>query len=76
MATRLNTRQATKVKEHIQTTQLVKRLQDYGFSKVELTASQVTAILGLLRKTIPDLKAMEHSAGDGASVGVQFVIKQ
>ena len=45
----------------IKTSQLVNRLTDHVLGKVEMTASQVTAALGLLKKALPDLAAIEHS---------------
>jgi len=58
---RLNPAHDERTRARIQTTQLIKRLQEFIFSKVELQPAQVTAALGLLRKTIPDLAAIEHS---------------
>ena len=46
----------------IQTSQLVNRLTDHILGKVDLKPSQVTAALGLLKKTIPDLSAVEMTA--------------
>lgn len=43
----------------IQASQIINRLQDHIFGSVELSASQVSAALGLLKKTIPDLSAAE-----------------
>ena len=54
----------------IQTSQLVNRLTDHVLGEVELSATQVTAALGLLRKTLPDLAAVEHSG----EVDVQNVV--
>jgi hypothetical protein len=45
----------------IQTTQIIKRLTDHILGNVELNPSQVSAALGLLKKTIPDLSATQHS---------------
>lgn len=50
-----------KVRERIQTSMLVKRLTDHALGLVEMTQSQVTAIQILLRKSLPDLSAIEHS---------------
>jgi hypothetical protein len=49
------------VREKIRTSQLVNRLNAYANSKVELAPAQVTAILGLLKKTMPDLQAITIS---------------
>ncbi|MBX3543252.1 hypothetical protein [Chelatococcus sp.] len=45
----------------IQTSQLVNRLTDHILGKVEIPPSAVTAALGLLKKTLPDLASVEHS---------------
>lgn len=73
MAARLNTRQAQSVREHIQTTQIVKRLQNHIDGEVDLKPSQVTAALGLLRKTIPDLAKTEVTGEDGKPLAVAIV---
>lgn len=44
----------------IQATQLVNRLQDHVFGKVELTPTQVRSAEILLKKTIPDLSSSEN----------------
>ena len=59
MAARLNKRQATSVVAHIQSSLLVKALQDHVHDRREMTPTQVTAALGLLKKTTPDLKVMD-----------------
>ena len=43
------------VRKRIQTTMIVNRLTDHIHDKVEMSATQVTAALGLLRKVLPDL---------------------
>lgn len=40
---------------------LINRLTDHILGKVELDATQVQSIKILLGKTLPDLKATEHS---------------
>ena len=50
------------VKEKIQTSQLINRLTKHALSKNPIMdASQVAAAKTLLAKTVPDLKAIEHS---------------
>lgn len=44
----------------IKTSQLINRLSDHVLGKVDLKPTQVTAALGLLRKTIPDLSSAEN----------------
>jgi len=50
-----------KVRDRIRTSMLTKRLTDHVLGKVEMTSSQVTAGLGLLKKTLPDLAATENT---------------
>lgn len=55
--------QREKWREKIQASQLLNRLRDHAMDgeKVKMTATQVKAAEILLRKVIPDLKAIEHS---------------
>jgi hypothetical protein len=54
-------RHTDEVRAKIQTSQLINRLTDHAFSKIELEPSQVKSIEILLRKTLPDLSATDHS---------------
>ncbi len=49
------------VRQKIRTSQLVNRLNSFVNGEIELSPHQVTAALGLIRKTMPDLSAMAHS---------------
>lgn len=55
MAARLNPEHDARTREKIQTSQLINRLQDFVFGTAKMEKSQVTAALGLLKKTLPDL---------------------
>lgn len=46
----------------IQTSQLINRLQDHVFGKVDLNPTQVQAAMGLLKKTLPDLTSAQIDA--------------
>ena len=48
-------------REKIKVGLLLKRLADHAVDKVEMSASQVRAAEILLKKTIPDLKQIEHT---------------
>jgi hypothetical protein len=52
----------------IRTTQLLNRLQDHADGKVELTNSQVKAVEILLRKSLPDLSAVQLTGSEGGPV--------
>ena len=67
MPARLNPRHQDMVREKIRASQLVNRLEkhvlpdDDSGETVEMSATQIQAALGLLKKCVPDLKATEHS---------------
>lgn len=56
---RLNPKHDERTRAKIQTSQIINRLEKFIEGRVEMTAPQVTAALGLLRKTLPDLQATE-----------------
>ena len=62
-------------REKIRASQLINRLQDHILGKVDMSATQVSAALGLLRKTLPDLatQQIEHS-GEIALERIERVI--
>lgn len=51
------------VRRKIQSSQLINRLTSHALGKADpkMDSSQVTAALGLLKKAVPDLSAIEHS---------------
>ena len=91
MAARKKIFQDENTRAKIQTTQIIKRLQKHIDAKPEIvdgvvitnelmTQSQVTAALGLIKKTLPDLTAIEHSGeidtGDASSLTEQQIINR
>lgn len=58
---RLDPTSTERTRAKIATSQITNRLTDHINGKVEMSATQVTAALGLLRKTLPDLSATELS---------------
>jgi len=58
---RLGQAHLERTRKKIQTSMLLKRLENHALGKIELTAQQVQSIKILLSKTMPDLKAMEFT---------------
>lgn len=58
-------------RDRIQASMLVNRLTDHVKGDVELTPSQVTAGLGLLKKAIPDLAALQVTGDPENPVHIQ-----
>jgi hypothetical protein len=61
---------AEAVRSRIQGSVIADQLQKHALGKVEMTATQVSAALGLLRKVSPDLAATQVSGADGGPVQV------
>lgn len=76
MAARLNRRHQEMVRDKIQTTQLLNRLENHALGELELSQTQIKSIEILLRKTLPDLSAVTvEGTGDNGEhkVEVSFV---
>lgn len=57
----LNPAAVERIRERIKSDRIIDRLESHILDEREMTASQVSAALGLLRKTVPDLASIEHS---------------
>lgn len=68
MAVRKTLSHDQRTREKIRTSQLINRLQDNAFGKVELTATQIKSIEILLKKSIPDLQAVQFTGEGGGPV--------
>lgn len=60
-------------RKKIQTSMLLNRLTDFVNSKVELSPAQVTAALGLLKKSLPDLSATDLKAELKGNLTIEIV---
>jgi hypothetical protein len=59
---------AEAVRARIKAGGIAKRLEDHIVGKVQMSNSQVSAALGLLKKVVPDISAIEHSGPDGGPI--------
>lgn len=75
MAARLNNRQSEQSRAAIQTTQLIKRLQEQAFGTVELSQQQIKAIEILLKKSLPDLSAVELSTDPDNPIDFKWTVE-
>ena len=57
----------------IQNSNILNALIEHACGHREMTATQVQAGLGLLKKVLPDLKHHEHSGEGGGPLTVQLV---
>ena len=64
MAERLRKTHQDDVRAKIQTSQLINRLTDHALGNIELSQSQVRAIEILIKKTLPDLSAVQLSGDE------------
>lgn len=65
MAVRLNPRNAESTRQKIQTTQLVKRLQEHAFGRLEMTDSQRDSAKFLVNKRMPNPPEDKNVHHDG-----------
>jgi hypothetical protein len=71
MAARTNKiRHDDETRAKIRTSQLINRLENHVFDKSDMKTTQVTAALGLLKKTLPDLAVTELTGKDGGPLEI------
>jgi hypothetical protein len=81
MAARKHLSHDTKTRDKIRTSQLINRLEKFVLSETEqgaevvLSPAQVTAALGLMKKTLPDLAQVDGSLDHKGQVIAQVVFK-
>ncbi len=81
MAARKHLSHDAKTRDKIRTSQLINRLEKFVLSEKEqgaevvLSPAQVTAALGLMKKTLPDLAQVDSSVDLTAKVVGQVVFK-
>ena len=68
MAARIHKDHLQQTRDKIQTTQLLKRLQDHALGSVDIEPSRIRAIEILLRKTLPDLSQVALTGESGGPV--------
>lgn len=72
MAARIHAAHNAQTREKIQTSQLVNRLQDNAMGKITLDKEQIRSIEILLKKTLPDLSAIQHSGDPDKPVKLEI----
>lgn len=73
MAARLRKHHQDDVREKIQATQIINRLQDCLNGHVELSPVQMRAAEILLKKTLPDLASSEITGADGGPLQLEHI---
>jgi hypothetical protein len=61
------------VRKRIQAAMIEKRLLGHIDGSLELSKTQVTVGLGLLKKVLPDLASFEHTGADGTPLSINIV---
>lgn len=74
----LNPAAVERIREKIRAGMILKALEEHVVEGKEMSSTQVTAALGLLRKVVPDLTASQISGdpNNPLSVGVQVAFCQ
>lgn len=71
----LNPAAVERIRERIKADRIIDSLEDHVLNGKEMTSTQVTAALGLLKKRVPDLSAVEHSGEIETSRSLADVLK-
>lgn len=71
-ATKRNAMLIEETRSRIQTTQLLNRLTNHGLGKNKMSNTQVTAALGVLKKSLPDLAAVELTGKAGGPLVITW----
>ena len=74
MATRLRKLHQEDVRAKIQTSQIVNRLMDHLLGVLELSATQIRAAEILIKKTLPDLQAVEMTGANGGAIQFETTV--
>lgn len=69
-ARKLRIRHSDEVRAKIQASQLINRLSNHALGETEMSVTQIRAAEILLRKSVPDLSAIELSGPDGDAIEV------
>ena len=73
MAARLNRRHQDMIRQKIQASQLIKRLQNHANGELELTSTQIDAAKFLINKTLSNApQIQEHSGPDGEAIPTEL----
>jgi hypothetical protein len=59
-------------RDKIKNSNILNALIEHAEGRRDMAATQVTAGLGLLKKALPDLQAVEHSGPDGGPIQVNI----
>ena len=72
MPARLNPRHTEMVRQKIQASVIIDRLQKHVMGKLDLSASQIKAAEALLDRSVPKIAQIQHTGENGGAL--QFVI--
>lgn len=65
------------IRAKIQTSQLLNRLTDHALGKIDLAPTQVRSIEVLLKKSIPDLQAIQlEGSGENGELVIQTITRR
>lgn len=68
----LNPAAMERIRSRIQADRIINKLENHILNAEEMSASQVSAALGLLKKRVPDLSAIEHQGEIDHSLTVEI----
>lgn len=73
MAARLSRSHSDQVRQKIQASVIIDRLQKHFMGKLELSRSQLKAAELLLERSVAKLAQIQHTGENGGAISVQFI---
>ena len=70
----LNPAAVERIRDRIKSDRIIKALEDHVLEGAEMSKTQVSAAVALLRKTVPDLSSAELTGKDGSPL--QLIVAQ
>lgn len=72
----LNPAAVERIRERIKADRIIDKLENHILNGEEMSSSQVSAALGLLKKRVPDLQAIELSGDDQKPLVIAEVVRK
>jgi hypothetical protein len=75
MAARLNRHHSEEIRQKIQASNIIARLQKHIDGEVEMSATQIAAANALLDRSVAKLSQIQHVGEDGGPVQLEATVK-
>lgn len=75
MAARLNRHHSEEIRQKIQASVIIDRLQKHIMGELEMTATQIQAANSLLDRSVPKLSQIQHVGDETAPIRLEGIVR-